>query len=60
MKTKVDEVMPIVGELLDREWKSLLKPFLMKRISLYLKEIEKIQKEERPFIDYNLCDGVED
>jgi hypothetical protein len=39
----VDRVRPMLSKILDREWDRLLKPFLLKRLSLYLKEIEEIQ-----------------
>jgi hypothetical protein len=38
-------VEPLLGEILDSEWDKLLKPLLMKRIGLYLREIEDQQSD---------------
>jgi hypothetical protein len=42
---KTDRVMPLVGKLIDREFDRIIRPMLIKRISLYLKEIEQMQQD---------------
>ncbi len=44
--SKIEKVMPIVQDILDREWKRILRPVLMKRLGLYLKEIEAAEKDQ--------------
>jgi len=41
---KTDRVMPLVGKLIDREFARIIRPMLVKRIGLYLREIEEIQQ----------------
>lgn len=42
--SKTEMITPILADILDREWEQLIKPLLMKRITLYLQQIEEIQK----------------
>ena len=44
--SKTKEVMPLIKDLLDSEWGRILRPVLMKRFSLYLKEIEAAEKDQ--------------
>ena len=44
--TKYEKVMPLIKGLLDSEWERILRPVLMKRLSLYLKEIEDSEKDK--------------
>jgi hypothetical protein len=41
---KTEKVMPLVGQLIDREFARILRPVLMKRIGLYLQEIEQMRQ----------------
>jgi hypothetical protein len=46
-KRKVDAIRPMLSKLLDGEWDHILKPLLMKRITLMLDEVAE-QQEPAP------------
>lgn len=45
-QARTDAVIPLIDEILENEWRHLIKPFLHKRLSLYVKEIEVLRKQE--------------